>query len=334
MGKLTYVSRSSEQLARAGRAAIKRPRSVLNAVAAALLGAFTLSALTGPASAVIVVPRPDVACIIKTADPGTLDEGVSEDITYEVTVRSVGAGTADDVTITDTLPGDVTFVSAAAGCVHVAGTVTCDIGSLASGAQATRQIVVNAADPAPGDDLTNVASVSASNDASAGNNGGPGTSCEVTVGVKIIERKADMKCVLKTGDPETLDEGVSEDITYEVTVRNIGDGTANDVVITDELPDDVTFDSAAAGCVHVAGIVTCDIGSLAAGAQATRQIVVNASDPTPGDDLTNTASVSASNDTSASNNGGPGTSCEVDAVVKEKPRHHKKKWWWWWWHWY
>jgi hypothetical protein len=81
----------------------------------------------------------------------------------------------------------------------------------------------------------------------------------------------------------------------------------------------VSFDSASAGCLHAAGTVTCDLGSVAAGDVVTIEIAVNAADPLPGDDLTNVASVSASNDPNASNNGGPGTSCEVSATVVEQP---------------
>jgi uncharacterized repeat protein (TIGR01451 family) len=292
-------------------------RKVLSVAAAVSLGVFTLSALMGPANARRIRRIPDMACVVKTASPETVDEGVSTDISYEITVRNAGNEAASDVTISDILPVDASFVSAPAECVNNLGTVTCDLGSVAAGEVVTVQIVVNAPDPLPGDDLSNVASVSASNDQTASNNGGPGTSCEVAVEVQP-RGVADMECVAKSGDPQVLTQGLSQDISYEITVRNVGDAAANDVTITDVLPTDVVFGSAP-GCLHAAGTVTCALGSVAAGVVEMREIVVNAPDPLPGDDLTNVASVSASNDQNASNNGGLETSCEVRATVVEQP---------------
>jgi uncharacterized repeat protein (TIGR01451 family) len=306
-------------------------RKLLNAAVAAMLGVFTLSALTGPASAVLKL-NPDIACISKTASPGIVNEGVSTNITYEVTVENVGAATANDVTITDALPGDVSFVSAA-GCTHSLGTVTCDIGSLAAGADATRTIVVNAPDPAPGDDLTNVASVSASNDASAGNNGGPGTACEVTVEVRERPPETDIECVVKTADPETLTEGQSEDITYEVTFRNNGPDTAANVFVIDTLPSGLTPIAVPGNCSFnvVTEELTCDFGTVNAGVTDTLTFQVNVPDPQVTDEIVNVAEVGTSTpDVDVVNN-----TCAVEVEVIEKPCPPKKKHhWWWWWRWF
>ena len=44
-----------------------------------------------------------------------------------------GPATATTVVVTDTLPAEVTFVDASAGCTHAAGTVTCQVGTLLEG---------------------------------------------------------------------------------------------------------------------------------------------------------------------------------------------------------
>lgn len=66
---------------------------------------------------------------------------------YRLTVRNNGPQTANDVTVRDTLAPDTSFISATpspgATCAHEAGTVTCSLGSLASGASAVITIRVN-----------------------------------------------------------------------------------------------------------------------------------------------------------------------------------------------
>jgi hypothetical protein len=62
------------------------------------------------------------------------------------------------------------------------------------------------------------------------------------------------------------------------------------VVLADTVPPGSTFQSASAGCTHVSGTVTCNIGSLASGAGALIDVVVR---PTAAGTMTNNASVSA-----------------------------------------
>ena len=45
---------------------------------------------------------------------------------YQLTVENLGASTAQDVSISDVLDADVTFLSASPQCSEAAGTVTCD----------------------------------------------------------------------------------------------------------------------------------------------------------------------------------------------------------------
>ena len=79
-------------------------------------------------------------------------------LTYTLTVQNAGPDTATGVTITDTLPAGVSFVSASAGCTHVSGTVTCNVANIASGASAQVQIQVT---PNQVGTITNTASVAA-----------------------------------------------------------------------------------------------------------------------------------------------------------------------------
>ena len=70
---------------------------------------------------------------------------VENRLTYTVTVDNNGPSSAPEVVVTDTLPTDVTFVSATpnqGSCSHTSGTVTCNLGTLADGASATVTILV------------------------------------------------------------------------------------------------------------------------------------------------------------------------------------------------
>jgi virginiamycin B lyase len=63
-------------------------------------------------------------------------------------------------------------------------------------------------------------------------------------------------------------------LSYSFTVTNNGTAGATGVTLTDTLPAGVTFNSATGGVTPVSGVLTFNIGSLAAGASANITIVV------------------------------------------------------------
>ena len=79
---------------------------------------------------------------------------VGNNLTYTLTVTNLGPSAAS-VTVTDALPAGVTFVSATPSqgtCANASGTVTCNLGTLNSNANATVAIVVT---PNTGGSITN-----------------------------------------------------------------------------------------------------------------------------------------------------------------------------------
>ena len=76
--------------------------------------------------------------------------GLGESFDYELTLFNFGPDGAANVRVTDPLPPGVAFVSASQGCTSTGGTVTCELGSLASGASATVIVTVNAVQPGIG----------------------------------------------------------------------------------------------------------------------------------------------------------------------------------------
>ncbi|MBS1676355.1 MAG: DUF11 domain-containing protein [Actinobacteria bacterium] len=61
---------------------------------------------------------------------------------------------------------------------------------------------------------------------------------------------------------------------YHLKVTNKGPGTAEGVVVSDPLPNGITFLSGSPGCSVAAGTVTCEAGSLAEGASRTFDLKV------------------------------------------------------------
>ena len=86
----------------------------------------------------VTIPGSDVS-ILKTG-PASVTQGQA--FTYHLTVANAGPSTANGATASDTLPANVSFVSASAGCAFAAGTVTCSAGNLPAGGSQTFDIDV------------------------------------------------------------------------------------------------------------------------------------------------------------------------------------------------
>jgi uncharacterized repeat protein (TIGR01451 family) len=127
--------------------------------------------------------------IVKTDPPTRAPTGQNR--TYTITVTNSGPETAYGVTVTDTLPGSVTFVSATpsqGSCVRSGVIVTCYLGSIASGGNATVSLVVK---PTVAGVITNVASVTTSStDPEGGNN----SDSENTTVCRITSRPTSIPC--------------------------------------------------------------------------------------------------------------------------------------------
>jgi uncharacterized repeat protein (TIGR01451 family) len=227
---------------------------------------------------------------LSVAKTNTPDPAIAGDtLTYTLTITNSGPSQAIGVTLTDTLPAEVTFGSATpgqgTGCSEAGGVVTCHLGDLAPGAVATATIVSNV-DPAARGTITNTANV-------AGTDPDPDLANNTATKDATVNAQADLS-VAKTNTP---DPGVSGDtLTYTLTITNGGPSQATGVTLTDTLPTEVTFGSVTASqgaCNEAGGVVTCDLGDLAPGAVATATIVSDV-DPAVQGTITNTANVAGS----------------------------------------
>jgi uncharacterized repeat protein (TIGR01451 family) len=265
-------------------------------------GGNVMTVVYGATSVQLLVAPPASADLSVTKADSPDPAFVGQPLTYTLTVMNGGPNDATGVTVTDTLPANVMFNSASAGCVNAAGTVTCNVGNLANGASTMLTITVTPLAAAGGTTITNMVTVTGNEaDSNAGNN----SDSEDTV----VNASADVS-VTKTDMPDPINFG-SGDITYTVTVANAGPSDATNVVLTDTLPAGVNFVSASAGCANAAGTVTCNLGTLASGTNTMIMIVVT---PTAAGMLTDTATVTAAeSDPVPANN----TAMETTTVVAQ-----------------
>ena len=210
-----------------------------------------------------------------TDNPDPVLQGAT--LTYSLQVTNNGPSNATNVSIIDGLPQSADFV-AAPGCNRVNGTVICDVGDLAAGAQSmTYEIMVTPTTSGP---ILNTATVTLTeNDPNPNNN-----TVEETTQVTPV---ADL-AITKTDSTDPVAQG--SDLTYSIVVTNNGPSEATGLIITDTLPADVTFDSASPACARSNGIVTCSFGNLAVGRQETVTIDVTTTQPGT---ITNEANVVA-----------------------------------------
>ena len=254
--------------------------------------------------------------ITKTG-PATVVAGGA--VSYSLVVVNNGPSDAAAVSVTDTLPAGVTFVSASGTgwtCTNTGNTsVTCTLPTLAAAATAPT-ITVTTTAPAQAASLTNTASVASTTaDPTPGNN----TSTAITT----VTASADL-AILKTG-PATATAG--SNIDYTLTVTNNGPSDAAAVSMTDTLPAGVTFVSATGTgwtCTNTGNIsVTCTLPTLAGGTAAP-DITVTITAPAQAATLTNTASVSSTtSDSDPANNTSTSTTAVTAAadlaIVKTGP---------------
>lgn len=186
-----------------------------------------------------VEARTDVT-LTKVGSPDPVAAG--QDLTYVLTATNIARGfsRADAVTITDTLPHNVTFISAspsAGSCsaAPAAGSVTgpgndqlvCDLGAINPEAQQTLTVVVRPNTSTRSTQLTNTATVATSTtETDTGNN-------DATSTVDVSDPELDL-VINKNSSTGLI--AVGQDTVYTITVDNRGPSAAENVVVTDDMP--------------------------------------------------------------------------------------------------
>jgi uncharacterized repeat protein (TIGR01451 family) len=223
-----------------------------------------------------VDPRADMS-VTKTATPATAIAG--QTLTYVVTAHNAGPSRADAVSITDTLPLDVTFESAVAsggscttippaGATITAGnrTLICGWSAINNNAQQTVTVKVRPNTVTRGSTLTNAVSVATTTvETDAGNNT---ASVDTPVAVPVLDLLANVD-----DGPDPV--AVGDQMAYTLRITNNGPSFAENARMVYPLPPALlSFVSlsapAGASCTTpavgaIGGTIDCQIGGLAAG---------------------------------------------------------------------
>lgn len=243
------------------------------------------------AKAVLRIPDLD---IVKTPDGGSAVAGTPSSFT--IVVENTGEATAHEVVVDDTLP---------AGLHYTAGTATA---SPSAGFSETSPLHWKIATIAPGASVTITLPVFVDAGVPDGTtlvNDAVTYADDVPVhhsdeGSLLVKAEADVE-VTKVDDVDPVVAGTN--LTYTLEVKNNGPSDAQDVVLADTLPSpDLEFVSADAPCTHVGNAVSCEFGTLAAGASHTVQVTAKVN-PDQLATIHNTATVTTTTtDTEPKNN--------------------------------
>lgn len=233
-----------------------------------------------------VEARADVT-VSKVASPDPAIAG--QDLTYVIAATNIanGLSAAENVTVTDTLPANLIFVSASpasgscsatptANSTTAAGNnqVICNLGTIANGAQTTLSIVVRPRTATRGTSIGNGVTVSTTTlGDSAGNNS---DTIATAVGSPVLD------LIVDNNDTDSL--AVGDTMQYILTVTNAGPSAAENVVLNDVLPPArLSYQSLAitgagtCGTVpavnEIGGTLQCSFGIMAAG--ESRIVTVN-----------------------------------------------------------
>lgn len=284
-------------------------RGTLSNVATATASGTLINTSDDSATATTTVTATSGLTITKTDSADPIVAG--NNLTYTIVVTNNGPSDATTVNLTDNLPDgiQITSVTGTVGSTAIASSaitipssasdttaangddVTVSIGTLipntsststpTTGSSATITVVAKVL-PETRNTITNAASVVSTEQTT------PVTASADTT----ISTQMDLS-ITKTGSSSTAANGAT--LTYTLTVTNAGPSTATNVVVTDQLPSQLTFSSASASqgtASNSSGTVTANLGSIAPNSSATVTIntTVNATSPIS---VTNVATVQA-----------------------------------------
>ncbi|OGO29035.1 MAG: hypothetical protein A2Z16_00610 [Chloroflexi bacterium RBG_16_54_18] len=238
--------------------------------------------------------------IAKTANPSPATAGGQ--LIYTVTVINNGPLDATNVQVRDTLPSGVAFVTDTDSCVEgPVGTLTCDVGDIASSDTVSFKIKVQIAPSLTASgptSITNTATVSADQQELDDTN----NMVSITT---IVDEVADLQLTKECKPDSPIPTG--ETATCTIFVDNLGPSDARDVVVTDTHLSNgnftitsATYNPPIAPCTIVGGVVTCNLGTEPAGGRTMITVSITSSEQV---DVNDTATVTSDTpDPDTSNN--------------------------------
>jgi uncharacterized repeat protein (TIGR01451 family) len=213
-----------------------------------------------------VAPQSDLA-ITKVASAPRVPAGGQ--VMYTLVVHNKGPSDATGVKVDDSLPADLSLVSAQPSQGHCSGT-SCNLGTIVAGGNAQILVTANVAPGAAGKQVTNCVSVSGKQAKSSGSD----RACAVTEippNPQPPQPVSDLKVTKKASKKTVL---LGQALTYRLRVTNKGPDDAPEAKITDTASKRVKTIRVkpSQGTCDVGTALTCDLGTLAAGKTATIRV--------------------------------------------------------------
>ncbi len=256
----------------------------------------------------------DTVTVTQSASPDLILEkthagnfAVGQNGMFSLVVRNIGgAPTANDITVTDTLPAALDYGSATGAgwtCSYAISTrtVTCVYSALGPAAPVlvggslppiTLTVRPNTATGAP---FTNTARVTVPGEVNTGNN--------IDLDTVLVTDTAEPD--LRMTKTHTGNFVVGTNGTFTLTVENVGSGPITGAVsVVDTLPAELTYVSASGtgwNCSHAAGIVTCNCTGVSAASLPAITITVSPNTATAPASVQNAATVATVGDNNITN---------------------------------
>lgn len=233
-----------------------------------------------------ILPAADLR-VSKSSTPNPVLAG--QPMTYRITLENLGPQEAVDVVISDTLPSGVSYQGLAVSdpalsCNESVGEVACTASQLDIGSYYVDVEVVAPEEPGP---ITNTCVIT-----SGTGDPNPPTPADCE-DVNDVQPAADLS-VTKEASVEQVPAG--ELFAYLIIVTNSGPNDAENVVVTDSLPDGVQIDGAGSwsngpfDCAATGSDVVCQAAQLAVGSH---QIIINVIAPNETGVIMNTCVVAS-----------------------------------------
>jgi uncharacterized repeat protein (TIGR01451 family) len=267
-----------------------------------------------------IAAEPEADLGITKTDGDAVVRAVGDRYTYRLTATNGGPSAATGVTLTDGLDARLRFVSSDDGCTAVDRLVTCRVGNLAAGAEATRTFVVEVLElPGPGQVIPNTAIVGGEQ---------PDPDCtDPTPDARCNHDDEDtpqpsIDLGITKSDGGAVVRQVGDEYEYRFEVDNAGPDGATGVTVTDQLDPMLAFVSSDS-CGAKGQVLTCLIGDVPARKTVTVHVRVRVvSLPPPGADIPNTATVQGAEPDPDCTGETPEAACNHDDEQTPRPEHH------------
>lgn len=160
-------------------------------------------------------------CCSSAADVGVSQSGapnpagVGQNLVYTLRITNAGPSMASSLAVTDTLPSNVTFVSASPGCINLGNAVSCTIPNLGAGGFSNILLTVK---PSASGTLTNTVSVAAAPTDPDTSNNFSLSAIPVYVPPAITAQPTNQACVLGASANFYVSAAGTPPVTYQWTL--------------------------------------------------------------------------------------------------------------------